>query len=82
MSSIQSESLSVVAKFAIRSGHCDRVPPLRQHRHLPTHLCSGLKPFRKRHHMQAGVGHYGVFSGRKWDGQIYPIVRNMIVANS
>ena len=45
-------------------------------------LCSGLKPFRKRHHMQAGVGHYGVFSGRKWDGQIYPIVRNMILASS
>ncbi|SEF56183.1 polyhydroxyalkanoate depolymerase [Bosea lathyri] len=45
-------------------------------------LCTGLKPFRKRHHMQAGVGHYGVFSGRKWDGQIYPIVRNMILANS
>ncbi|MCU4179187.1 polyhydroxyalkanoate depolymerase [Bosea sp. BH3] len=45
-------------------------------------LCSGLKPFRKRHHMQAGVGHYGVFSGRKWEGQIYPIVRNMIVASS
>ncbi|MDP3255044.1 polyhydroxyalkanoate depolymerase [Bosea sp. (in: a-proteobacteria)] len=45
-------------------------------------LCSNLKPFRKRHHMQAGVGHYGVFSGRKWDGQIYPIVRNMILANS
>lgn len=45
-------------------------------------LCGGLKPFRKRHHMQAGVGHYGVFSGRKWDGQIYPIVRNMILANS
>ncbi|HEV7324925.1 MAG TPA: polyhydroxyalkanoate depolymerase [Bosea sp. (in: a-proteobacteria)] len=45
-------------------------------------LCCGLKPFRKRHHMQAGVGHYGVFSGRKWDGQIYPIVRNMILANS
>ena len=45
-------------------------------------LCSGLKPFRKRHHMQAGVGHYGVFTGRKWDGQVYPIVRNMILANS
>lgn len=45
-------------------------------------LCTGLKPFRKRHHMQAGVGHYGVFSGRKWEGQIYPIVRNMILANS
>jgi len=44
-------------------------------------LCSKLRPYLKRHHMQAGVGHYGVFSGRKWDGQIYPIVRNMILAN-
>jgi poly-beta-hydroxyalkanoate depolymerase len=35
----------------------------------------------KRHHMQAGVGHYGVFSGRKWDGQIYPILRNLILAS-
>ncbi len=44
-------------------------------------LCTGLRPFRKRHHMQVGVGHYGVFSGRKWDGQIYPIVRNHILAS-
>jgi len=29
-------------------------------------LCRSLRPFRKRHHMQAGVGHYGVFSGRCW----------------
>ncbi len=28
-------------------------------------LCSSLRPYRKRHHMQAGVGHYGVFSGKK-----------------
>lgn len=45
-------------------------------------LCRGLKPFMKRHHMQAGVGHYGVFSGRRWEQQIYPIVRNMIVSSS
>jgi polyhydroxyalkanoate depolymerase len=44
-------------------------------------LCTKLKPFRKRHHMQAGVGHYGVFSGRRWEGQVYPIVRNMILAS-
>jgi len=43
-------------------------------------LCASLKPHMKRHHMQAGVGHYGVFSGRRWDGQIYPLVRNMILA--
>jgi poly(3-hydroxybutyrate) depolymerase len=44
-------------------------------------LCSKLKPYRKKHHLQAGVGHYGVFSGRKWEGQIYPIVKNVILAS-
>jgi poly(3-hydroxybutyrate) depolymerase len=44
-------------------------------------LCTGLKPYMKRHHMQAGVGHYGVFSGKRWETQVYPIVRNMILAN-
>jgi poly-beta-hydroxyalkanoate depolymerase len=31
--------------------------------------------------MQAGAGHYGVFSGKRWEGQIYPIVRNLILAS-
>jgi len=41
-------------------------------------LCGGLRPYMKTHHMQAGVGHYGVFNGRRWDTQIYPVVRNHI----
>jgi poly(3-hydroxybutyrate) depolymerase len=45
-------------------------------------LCSGLRQYLKRHHMQAGVGHYGVFSGKRWQNQIYPIVRNVILASS
>jgi poly(3-hydroxybutyrate) depolymerase len=44
-------------------------------------LCSGLRPYLKRHHMQAGVGHYGVFSGHRWTGQIYPIVKNVILSS-
>jgi poly(3-hydroxybutyrate) depolymerase len=44
-------------------------------------LTPSLKPFRKRHHLQPGVGHYGVFSGRKWESQVYPILRNMILQN-
>jgi polyhydroxyalkanoate depolymerase len=44
-------------------------------------LCSGLKPYMKRHHLQPGVGHYGVFSGKRWETQVYPIVRNMILAS-
>lgn len=43
-------------------------------------LCTGIKPYMKRHHLQAGVGHYGVFSGKRWAKQIYPIVRNTILA--
>jgi poly(3-hydroxybutyrate) depolymerase len=43
-------------------------------------LCSGLRPHMKRHHMQPGVGHYGVFSGRRWEKQVYPIVRSMILS--
>jgi polyhydroxyalkanoate depolymerase len=44
-------------------------------------LCDGLRPYRKKHYMQAGVGHYGVFAGRRWAGQIYPLVRNTILSN-
>ena len=45
-------------------------------------LCTSLKPFRKKHYVQPGVGHYGVFSGTRWPTQIYPIVRNVILANN
>ncbi len=45
-------------------------------------LCTGVYANRKRHHLQPGVGHYGVFSGRKWSTQIYPLVRNMILATN
>ncbi len=44
-------------------------------------LCTNLRPYRKRHHMQPGVGHYGVFSGRKWETQIYPLLRNVVLAS-
>jgi len=43
-------------------------------------LCTGLSPARKRHHLQAGVGHYGVFSGKRWEREIYPVFREMVRA--
>jgi len=45
-------------------------------------LCSGLRPYMKVHHVQTGVGHYGVFSGRRWDNEVYPRVRDHIYAFS
>lgn len=44
-------------------------------------LCSGVRPSRRLHHLQPGVGHYGAFAGRAWERQIYPVVRNFILAN-
>jgi poly(3-hydroxybutyrate) depolymerase len=44
-------------------------------------LCSGLPPFMKTHWVQTAVGHYGVFSGRRWAGEVYPIVRDVIHVN-
>jgi len=41
-------------------------------------LCSSIRPYMRSHHLQAGVGHYGVFSGSKWNAQIYPQVRETI----
>ena len=45
-------------------------------------LCSNIRPYMKTHHIQVGVGHYGVFSGKKWNQQIYPRVRDMIHASA
>jgi poly(3-hydroxybutyrate) depolymerase len=44
-------------------------------------LCTGLRPYMKRHHVQTGVGHYGVFNGQRWKNSIYPILTNVIYSN-
>jgi polyhydroxyalkanoate depolymerase len=43
-------------------------------------LCRSLRPHLRRHHLQANVGHYGVFNGKRWEREIYPAVRNLILA--
>ena len=41
-------------------------------------LCSGIPADRRQHHLQPGVGHYGVFSGSRWESEIYPVLRSFI----
>jgi poly(3-hydroxybutyrate) depolymerase len=43
-------------------------------------LLTAVRPRNKRHHLQVGVGHYGVFSGRRWQQETYPKVREFILA--
>jgi polyhydroxyalkanoate depolymerase len=44
-------------------------------------MCSSIRPYFKTHHVQTGVGHYGVFNGRRWQNEIYPILRDTIHNN-
>jgi poly(3-hydroxybutyrate) depolymerase len=45
-------------------------------------LCRNLPDKKKLHHLQPGVGHYGVFNGRRWQTETYPLVRDFIRAQS
>ena len=41
-------------------------------------LATSLKLYMRTHYIQPNVGHYGVFSGRRWQHQVYPLVRHVI----
>jgi len=41
-------------------------------------LCTNVRPYMRMHHIQTGVGHYGVFNGKHWESQVYPLVRETI----
>ena len=41
-------------------------------------LCKGIPAEKKQHFLARGVGHYGIFSGRKYREMIYPRVREFI----
>jgi poly(3-hydroxybutyrate) depolymerase len=41
-------------------------------------LASSVRPYMRRHYVQPNVGHYGVFSGKRWQNHIYPLVRDVI----
>jgi polyhydroxyalkanoate depolymerase len=41
-------------------------------------LFTGIAPAWHRQHLQAGVGHYGVFAGSRWTSEVYPVLRSFI----
>ena len=41
-------------------------------------LCTGIPASRRRHLTAEGVGHYGIFSGRRYREVIYPQIRDFI----
>ena len=44
-------------------------------------LTPGVPANRKFHYEAKGAGHYGIFSGRRWREQVYPVVRDFIASH-
>ena len=44
-------------------------------------LCTSIPADKRQHLTVEGAGHYGIFSGRRWREQVYPIVRQFIAQN-
>ncbi|HKA73235.1 MAG TPA: polyhydroxyalkanoate depolymerase [Xanthobacteraceae bacterium] len=44
-------------------------------------LCTGIPAERKAHHLQLGVGHYGVFNGSRFRSEIAPRIADFILSN-
>jgi poly(3-hydroxybutyrate) depolymerase len=45
-------------------------------------LCSSLPQEKKRHHLQLGVGHYGVFSGSRFRKDVVPMIVDFVNASA
>jgi poly(3-hydroxybutyrate) depolymerase len=65
--------LSAIRKTALMTveGERDDVSGIGQ-TYAAQDLCSNIPAERKRHHLQSGVGHYGVFNGARFRDEIAP----------
>jgi polyhydroxyalkanoate depolymerase len=41
-------------------------------------LCAAVPAANRGHHLQPGVGHYGAFSGSRFEQEIYPVIKVFI----
>lgn len=46
------------------------------------HLCTGIPKSKKEHYTAPHVGHYGIFSGRRWHERVCPKIAEFIKENS
>jgi len=44
-------------------------------------LCTNIPAARRRHHLQRGVGHYGVFNGGRFRSEIVPAIAEFMAEN-
>lgn len=69
-------AVSATALMAVE-GELDDISGLGQTK-AALELTTSIPAERKRHFVARGVGHYGIFSGRRWRQLVYPAVRAFI----
>ncbi len=74
---------AAITKTALMTveGELDDISGLGQTR-AAHEICTGVAKNRREHYEQKGVGHYGVFNGRRWREEIAPRIASFIRANS
>jgi poly(3-hydroxybutyrate) depolymerase len=73
---VRPEAISRTALLTVE-GEKDDITGLGQTQ--ATHaLLTGIAREDKEHHQQAGAGHYGVFSGRRWRQEVAPRIRDFL----
>ncbi|MFN8756364.1 MAG: polyhydroxyalkanoate depolymerase [Burkholderiales bacterium] len=77
---VQPQTIRNTALFTIE-GELDDISGSGQTQAAHT-LCTGIAKSRAQHYTAPGVGHYGIFSGRKYREMIYPKIREFIAANN
>lgn len=73
---VNPSAIKNTALFTIE-GELDDISGLNQTRAAQT-LCSNLPESKKKHYTALGSGHYGIFSGRRWRNNIYPLIKDFI----
>lgn len=73
---VKPEAITKTAILAIE-GELDDISGVGQTK-AAIEISKGLKAEDKKYHLQLGVGHYGIFNGRKWREQVRPVITDWI----
>jgi len=77
---VKPEAITRTAILAVE-GELDDISGLGQTK-AALDITTGLATGQKKYHMQKGVGHYGIFNGRKYREQVRPVITNWIQHHS
>lgn len=68
--------IEVMPLLTVEGGNDGFCPPGQTH--AAHAICPNIPDAKRGHHIQEGVGHYGVFSGSRFQSEIYPVIRDFM----